>query len=217
MRRNPIRGSEQSPRLRGPRWVPGRPGEGVAPWAGVGALSRARAPRPAGGDLVGNQGAGPLGQRRGREQGRRGQGARSGRRGPGQVQRPSPSAAPSRPNLSAPGAPAGGQISERRGAAPRVSARRLAELASREPGPTPLSPFSSPRPRPAMLCSAGPATERAPPPRGVPRERGEPGGGRGDRAEQAPPRGALRPDLGPLQPPGSPGRAEGRNPGQVPP
>lgn len=43
MRRNPIRGSEQSPRLRGPRWVPGRPGEGVAPWAGVGALARARA------------------------------------------------------------------------------------------------------------------------------------------------------------------------------
>lgn len=137
------RAAQSDPRLREPRWAPGRPGgEGAAPRAGLGSLRL----RPGGGGLEGGPSRGAAGAERG-----------AGAHGaadeiPQQVQRPSP--ARSARTAEPPGAPRpAGQISERRGAAPRVSARRLAEPRPREsrPGPARSAPssFSSPRPRPA--------------------------------------------------------------------
>lgn len=159
---------------------------------------------------------------------------RGGRRGSraGAAAFPSPehctgSAEP--PGLRAPGR----QISERRGAAPRVSAHRLAEPQPRESLPAPPTPLLSPPlgRAPRCLCSSGPAKERAPSSRCLPREdgqtqRGGPEGagppreraarlrGRfceGRSGQDAAPRTSARPaGRRQLQPPGSSQMSEGQ-------
>lgn len=116
---------------------------------------------------------------------------------PGQVHRPSPERSP----RTAEPLPGRSDIRAPRSRPPRQRPQIGGAAAPRARAYAAPSVFSSPRPRPAMLCSSRPAKERALSSRGLPREDRKADGA--DPALRVLPRRAPRPgcraqDLGPL-------------------